>query len=124
MNPIKVEIGQVRNIDKGSLKAEFSVVIYPEGQKILGCKYFIMGDNRWFCFPQKKIDYSDGRKSDYIPYVSYLNKEYKEQLSVAILQALKEYQPPAYNGKAQYKGPQRQASQLPPQAPSDGELPF
>jgi hypothetical protein len=93
MNPIKVEIGQYREIDKGSLKAFFSIVIYPEGQKILDCRYFVQGDKRWFSFPQKEIKYTDGRKTDYIPYVSYLNKEYLENLKASVLNALKDAKP-------------------------------
>lgn len=93
MSEIKVEIGQYREINKGSLKAFFSVVIYPMGQKILDCRYFVMDDKRWFSFPQKEVKYSDGRKSEYIPYVSYLNKDYLEKLREQILLLLKDAKP-------------------------------
>lgn len=93
MTPIKVEVGQYREMNKGTLKAFFSLVIYPEGQKILDCRYFVQGDKRWFSFPQKEIKYTDGRKTDYIPFVSYLNKEYLEQLKIVVLTALKDATP-------------------------------
>ena len=93
MTPVKVEVGQYREVNKGSLKGFFSLVIYPMGQKILDCRYFQQGDKRWFNFPQKEIKYTDGRQTEYIPYVSYMDKEYLEQLKIAVLQALKDVKP-------------------------------
>ena len=89
MSNIKVEIGQYRVVNKKSLKAFFSLIIYPHGQKILDCRYFINGDQSWFSFPSKEIKYTDGRKSDYIPLISFMNKEYLDQLKIAVLEALK-----------------------------------
>lgn len=89
MEPIKVEIGQYREINKGtSLKAFFSLVIYPHGQKILDCRYFQSGEQRWFAFPQKEVKFTDGKKTEYIPLISYGDKAYLEQLKKAILEAL------------------------------------
>ncbi len=85
----EVEIGQYKAIDKGTLKASFSIVIYPSGQKTLDWKYFEQGESRWVAGPQKEVKYSDGRKTDYIPIVSYLNKDYQDALKTAILQLLK-----------------------------------
>lgn len=126
MNPIKVEVGQYRELNKGnSLKAFFSLVIYPEGQKILDCRYFENGDQRWFSFPQKEIKYSDGRKTEYIPLISYMNKDYLEQLKIAVLNALKTAKPQAQNGKAQSYSKNGQTNSLSTQASSDpDELPF
>lgn len=121
MNVIKVEIGQYRVMDKGSLKAFFSLVIYPEGQKILDCRYFVQGDKRWFSFPQKEIKYNDGRKTEYIPLVSYLNKEYLENLKSAVLIALKDAKPQESYGQTK----QKQESNLPHDASFDwGSPPF
>lgn len=124
MNPIKVEIGQYKIIDKGSLKASFSLVIYPEGQKILECKYFVQGDKRWFNFPQKEVKKPDGQKSDYIPLVSYMNKDYYEQLKTAVLEAIKDAKPLENYGQKN-NTTQRQANPLPTE-PSDawGDAPF
>lgn len=113
MNPIKVEVGQYRVMDKGSLKAFFSLVIYPEGQKILDCRYFVQGDKRWFSFPQKEIKYTDGRKTEYIPLVSYLNKEYLEQLKIAVLIQLKDAKPQEKYGQTQNTSNQGKANPLP-----------
>lgn len=82
----KVEIGQYREINKGSLKAYFSLLIYPEGQKILDCQYFVKGTQRWFTFPQKKIERNG--KTEYIPLVSYFDKEYFEKLKGSVLECL------------------------------------
>ena len=112
LEPIKVEVGQYRVMDKGSLKAFFSLVIYPQGQKILDCRYFVQGDKRWFNFPQKEIKYSDGRKTDYIPLVSYLNKEYLEQLKIAVLDELKNAKPQENHVQAQNKSNQGKTNPL------------
>jgi hypothetical protein len=91
MSKIEVEICQYRTVKKeGIFKATFSVVIHPHGQKILDCRYFVKGDNRWFSFPQKEIVSKDGEEKSYIPYVSYLDKEYLEILKEEILSQLKE----------------------------------
>lgn len=120
---MKVEVGQYKEIDKGSLKASFTLVEYPEGRKTLGCKYFVMGDRKWFQFPSMEIKYTDGRKTEYIPYVSYLNKEYREELNNAVVQALSNIQTQGSN--AQGNRNQRQANQLPTQPPADpDDLPF
>lgn len=88
MQPIKVEIGQYYKTDgKTALKAIFAVVIYPLGQKIIDCKYFEQGDKRWFSFPTKDIK-KDGKKTEYIPLVSYLDKKYLEDLKTAIMAQL------------------------------------
>lgn len=88
MGSIKVEIGQYKEVNKGSIKANFSVIIHPNGQKILECRYFENDGKRWFSFPSKKVEYTDGRKTDYIPYISYLDKTYLEELKTSILEAL------------------------------------
>jgi len=102
----EIEVGQYREINKGSLKAFFSLVEYSpgpsiKGRKTLDCRYFVQGDKRWISFPQKEIKYTDGRKTEYIPLVSYMDKEYLEQLKIAILSALKEITPENTNGQIQ-----------------------
>lgn len=125
MNPIKVEVGQYYEINKGSLKARFSLLIHPYGQKILECTYFVQGDKRWFSFPQKEIKYQDGRKTEYIPYVSYIDKEYLEHLKQAVLEQLKNFKPMERNGQAKYPTNQVPPHQVQAQSPFDsGELPF
>lgn len=85
---MKIEIGQIKVVDKGSLKAFFSLLIHPQGQKILDCKYFVKGDQCWWAMPTKEIK-KDGLKSDYIPIVSYFNKQYESELKTAVLEELK-----------------------------------
>lgn len=91
MGPTKVEIGQYREVNKGSLKAFFSMVIYPQGEKVLDCAYYVSGDQAWWKFPRKEV-LINGKK-EYIPYVSYLNKNYHEQLRMLTLQALQKLTP-------------------------------
>lgn len=124
MSPIKVEVSQYREMNKGSLKAFFSLVIYPEGQKILDCRYFVQGDKRWFNFPQKEIKYTDGRQTDYIPYVSYLNKQYLEQLKASVLAVLLDVKPEGNNGKKNRESENQENSVSPQAQVSWGQQPF
>lgn len=125
MTPVKVEVGQYREVNKGSLKGFFSLVIYPMGQKILDCRYFVQGDKRWFSFPQKEIKYTDGRQTEYIPYVSYLEKDYLEQLKIAVLQALKDVKPQESYGQKKSDTCNEPANKVHSQTPSnDWQKPF
>lgn len=122
---IKVEVGQYRLMDKGCLKAFFSLIIYPQGQKILDCRYFVQGDKRWFNFPQKEIKFNDGRTTEYIPYISYLNKEYLEQLKIAVLTALQSAQPEETYVQKKHTSYQGQSRNVSTQSSVDPEdLPF
>lgn len=120
MNLIKVEVGQYRAINKGPLKATFSVIIYEEQpKKILDCLYFISGDRRWINFPSKEIE-KDGKK-EYIPLISYPDKEYAKQLKETILQQLKiEEAKHASNVHQRQANPVQAQSSVSPQEP----LPF
>ena len=113
MNPIKVEVGQYREVNKGSLKAFFSLVIYPMGQKILDCRYFVQGEKRWFNLPQKEIKYSDGRKTEYIPLISYLQKDYFEKLKEAVLEQLQKSTPQENHVQKKSTSPTRYENPLP-----------
>jgi len=107
--PQEVEVGNFRVINKNSLKATFSLCIYPEGQKILECRYFVKDNQRWFNFPQKEIKDREGNQ-DYIPLVSYMNKDYQEQLKESVIKLLKqseedyEKNPPSYAKKNSFQG--------------------
>lgn len=83
---------------EGSKIANFSVVIYPEGEKIIDCKYLQGKDGPWWCFPAKNLSLKDG-KQDYIPYVSYKDKAYLEQLKIAVLSALQNHSKEPDNAK-------------------------
>jgi len=91
LDDFSVEIGQFRTIDdKGALKGFFSLIIHPEGQKILDCRYFESGEKRWFAFPHKEIKHKNGQKTEYIPYICYVNKVFREQLVAKVMSNLKE----------------------------------
>ena len=122
--PIKVEIGQFRPMDKGTLKGFFTLMIHPIGLKIIDCRYFIKGESRWFSFPQKEIKHSDGRKSEYIPILSFQNKEYLTELQATILKEL-DVQTTKENHEKSH-GNQNQNGSLPFESSSDwgGESPF
>ena|SRR5690242_15530304 len=101
----EVEIGQYREVNKGSLKAFFTLVEYSpapnlKGRKTFDCRYFVQDDKAWISFPQKEIKYTNGRKTEFIPLVSYMDKEYLEQLKNAVLSLLKTAKPQEYNGQA------------------------
>lgn len=108
MTADEVEVGQYREVNKGALKAFFTLVEYPHGRKTLDCRYLEMGDKRWFSFPQKEIKKPGAEKPEYIPYVSYFDKDYLEQLKIAILIALTDAQ--EKHGEA--NTPQKQAAPL------------
>ncbi len=107
--PQEVEVGNFRLVNKNSLKATFNICIYPEGQKILECRYFVKDNQRWFNFPQKEIKGRDGNP-DFIPLVSYMNKEYQEILKEAVVKQLKnleiehENNPSLYQKKNSFQG--------------------
>jgi hypothetical protein len=125
MNPIKVEVGQYREINKGTLKAFFTLVIFPTGQKILDCKYFTHEEKRWFSFPTKEVTFTDGRKSEYIPLISFLDKSYAEELKKAVLTALKEAKPQVNNEQKKDASYSRQKNMVSTQSSSgEEELPF
>lgn len=121
MNQIPIEIHQYREVNKGSLKAFFTVVIQPQGQKILDCRYFVQGENKWFSFPQKEVEFNDGRKKEYIPLISFQNKDYLEALKNSVLIALKDAKPQESYVKNQSQAHPRKESPLPPKAPISWE---
>jgi hypothetical protein len=123
MDTVKVEIGQYKEINKGGLKASFSLVIYPEGQKILDCKHLTGSNgNEWFSFPHKEVKYTDGRKTEYIPLISYgNNRPYLEQLTKSVMEALsKQGSNETQNRTARAPAREVQVSQ----SDDRGELPF
>lgn len=86
----EVEVGQYREVNKGALKAFFTLIEYPQGRKTMDCRLFEKGDRRWFSFPSKETKRPGAEKPEYIPYISYLNKQYLEQLNIAVLTAIQE----------------------------------
>lgn len=105
----EVEIGHIKNCDKGCLTAIFSVVIYPRGEKISKCRYFRKEDSHWWATPQEEVKKQDGGKTDYYPYVKWLNKEYDEALKEAVLECLKDAIPRGTSEQAKAY-PQSQSS--------------
>lgn len=91
MEQIKVEIGNYRPVEKGALKGFFSLIIHPTGQKINDCRYFEQGDNRWFNLPQKEVKFTDGRKVEYYPIISFMNKSYESALKIAVVDAIRNH---------------------------------
>lgn len=85
-----VEIGQYREVNKGSLKAFFTIVEYPSGRKTTDFRHFVKGTEHWFSFPQREYKKPGSDKTEYFPYISYLNKEYYEHFKKAVITALKE----------------------------------
>lgn len=89
---IKIDIkNYIAKENCGALKGIFSLVIHPNQQKILDCKHFVKGNQRWFSFPTFKVEMPNNEPTKYIPYVSYGDKEYLEQLKQAIMLALDLY---------------------------------
>ena len=73
---LKIEIGQYRLINSGSLRASFTLIIHPFGQKILQCKHFVTEKGSWWNMPAFEVKSKELMgKSEYIPLISYLDKE-------------------------------------------------
>lgn len=93
-----IEIENWRSIgQKGN--ANFALVIYPEGEKILDCSYINHEKGTFWTMPQKTIE-KDGKK-EYLPYVSYKDKAYKDALRAAVLAAVQQKAGES-NGKASH----------------------
>jgi hypothetical protein len=117
---IKVEVGQYREMNKGALKGFFTLLIYPFQQKIFDCRYFHKDGQYWFSLPQREMISKDGTK-EYIPLVSFGDKEYFQELKIAVLVALKNAKPVGSNGRKHT----RQEDSLSTQASfNQEELPF
>lgn len=121
----EIEIGEYRLLDKGALKGTFSIVEYPYGRKTLNCKLFEANGRQWFTFPQKEV-VKEGQKTEYIPYVSFINKEFLKAYTAAVLEALKQTTP-------QERKPHEAKNSQAPKRPSNfygdtsdiwGEAPF
>lgn len=85
----ELEVGQFREVkDKGPWKATFSIMEYPSCRKTLDCRYFERDGQRWFSFPSKAVKKPDAEKPDYIPLVSYGNKDYLERFKAAVMTSI------------------------------------
>ena len=91
----EIALDNVRVLDKGSLKMAFTLVKYsPRGPKIskfTDCKLFEVGGKSWFNLPQKEVIKAGSEKKDYFPLVVFDDKEYVDQLKVAVMQAVAAY---------------------------------
>ncbi len=105
---IEVEVGQYREVNKGALKAFFTLIEYPHGRKTMDCRYFESGTNRWMAFPQKEIKKPGMDKPEYMPLISFLDKEYDKLFKEAILTAIKNHE----GTSAQANTYQKQAAPL------------
>lgn len=96
-----------------ALKAYFTLVNHDHGgEKILDCRHFQKDGREWFSYPQKEVaSKEDPEKKDFIPYISYTNKDYANELQRSVIAQLHKVQ-----GNKQ-KDSATQAK------PSDGETP-
>lgn len=89
MSEITVTINKYREVNKGFLKAFFSLSILPLGIEISDCKYFVKDANRWFSFPSKELKDSRDGSTKYIPLVKYVEaNDLAKQLNQSVLDAL------------------------------------
>jgi DNA-binding cell septation regulator SpoVG len=89
---IKIEIGQYKEVNKGSLKAFFSLVFTDTGLQVYDCKHMVTDGRDWIAFPSKEITKKDGTK-DFFPVMKFLNKDYLAELSNAIVAQIKKQVP-------------------------------
>lgn len=93
----EVEIAQYREVNKGSLKAFFTLIEYDngkytKGRKTFDCRYFVGNDSAWINFPQKEVK-SESGTTEYMPLVSFMDKEYADLLKNAAISLLKDAKP-------------------------------
>lgn len=88
--PILVEVGQYKPINKGFLVGTFSLYIVEPGIKILNCSLFSKNGNDWVSFPSICIK-KENQPNSYIPYITFSVREYKDRLTAAVLLALQPY---------------------------------
>lgn len=91
MEDINVEITHYREVNKGALKAFFTIQFGPYGQKIFDCRYFVVGEKKWFSFPQREVSYTDGRKTEYFPYINFADKCYFDLLKQTVIKTLEQH---------------------------------
>jgi hypothetical protein len=84
-----VEISNYRAINKGSLKASFTLKVLPIGFIFSDCKHFKMTDKEWFNFPQKEVKGAEGVKPKYFPLVKIDNDILNETIKELVLEALR-----------------------------------
>lgn len=113
MEDIQVEITHYREVNKGGLKAFFTIQFGEFGQKIFDCRYFVMADKKWFSFPQREVSYTDGRKTDYFPYISFVDKGYFDQLKNKIMKVLENYTSEKPDGQKNDQAFTRKANNVP-----------
>lgn len=90
----EVDAEHYRPVNKGFLLGFFSLVEYapdyPLGRKTKDCKLFSKDGKKWMTWPDQEVKAKDGNsKSEYFPYVSFLDKEFQKNLSDAAVEALK-----------------------------------
>lgn len=93
---MKVSIENYKSIQSGAFQGFFNLVLVScGGLKIFGCKHFKNDKGDWFKLPQREVETEDG-ESEYYPHMTFLDKEYFEELKSAVYDALQEVN----NGKS------------------------
>lgn len=85
----QVKIVKYRQINKGALRAFFTLVFYPEEMQIIDCLYFVQGEKVWWKFPEKEVA-KEGKK-EYFPVIKMWNKEMFASLNEKVIAQLKEH---------------------------------
>ncbi len=82
-----IKVSRIRQVDKGALKAYFTVEI--DGFYLRDCSYFCMGTRDWMNFPQQIMPAKEGEKIKYIPYCGYVDPSKGTKIKDAIIVELK-----------------------------------
>lgn len=91
-----IEIGEYRAINKGALKAAFTLILADFGKlKIRNCKLFESGaGNKWFKLPDQEGKSKDGSKVEYFQIMTFLDRDFEKQVQSSVLNALSQYKNP------------------------------
>jgi len=89
MSDITVEVKNIREVDKGALKAFFSIGVFPDGVFMNNCRYFVQGGQSWMSFPQEKTPTQEGNKDKYYSIAGYFDRQKQEVVKNEALKKLK-----------------------------------
>lgn len=84
-----MEILRYREVNKGAMKAFFSLKVPKMGLIINECVLFESKGRRWISFPQKMVE-ANGEKK-YYPYVQFSDKSLMATFSEKVMPAIDEY---------------------------------
>lgn len=112
-------IEDYKEINKGCLKASFSITILSEGVTICNCTLFEKGSHQWVSMPCKEVP-GDG-KTKYYPHIKFYTETLRDEFLNVILSKVKAH----VQKNPRTTATQKSTSELQSETSDDcGEMPF